>query len=466
MASPRPTDDKAAQTSGATQLPALDEDVRRALLALCEIASSSAKAPVAAIFLNDGLEQHVVAAAGVNGLPDDDTFFRHTLDEVGPLIVSDAGRDGRFHESIWVAGPAHIRFYAGFALEPVSGLRGGTLCVMDVQARELPDETVASLQQLSQAASAILALHRRTGPGPIHAGRATARTNTALRDRQSRMIPGAHVLRRTSTPRAQILRAIGEGEFVPFYQPKVELKWGRTIGLEVLARWRHPTRGLLAPGSFQSAISNPTITPLLTRSMLSAAMKDSAQWRASGLSPGRLAINVTTADLRNAEFADELLATLKLYNFNPRDLVIEVTEGIAMGQPEGQIHKTLAMLRSRGIRVMLDDFGTGFASLQHLRNWPIDGLKLDRGFVQNCLTDKEDQIIIRGIVQMCRELRLEIVAEGIETNAQYLFLANIGCDFGQGFYFSEPVPAADVPMVLKSTSAASKDKMPRAVNIP
>lgn len=457
MASPHPRHEKAAS-------PGLNQDVWRALVALCEIASASAKTPMAAIFLLDDESGQPVAAAGVGlpELPQCDLFFRHTLSENGPAVIIDAPGDSRFRDSPWVTGPAHVRFHAGVALEPAPGLRLGVLCVMDVRTRQTSDETLVSLQQLGQAASAILALQKKPDPAPVPRARGTARANASPAERQKRIVaPGTTVTHLSGPSRAQIRSAISNGQFVPFYQPKVELKWGRTIGLEVLARWKHPTRGLLAPKSFQQAISSPLITPLLTRAILSAALRDSAAWRASGLCPGRLAINVTSADLRDEAFANELFTLLEAACFEPRDLVVEVTEGIAMGRPEGQIHKTLSTLRSRGIRVVLDDFGTGFASLQHLRHWPVDGLKLDRGFVQDCLTDKEDQIIIRGIVQMCRELQLEIVAEGIETNAQYLFLSNLGCDFGQGYYFSQPVPASDVPRLLTSTFAPSKDLVRR-----
>src|SRR5690606_8120022 len=116
-----------------------------------------------------------------------------------------------------------------------------------------------------------------------------------------------------------------DGEFVPFYQPTVELKWGRTVGFEVLARWKHPTRGLLAPKDFNQAISDRSLTPLLTRAMLNSALKDYAVWRAQGLAPGRLAINVTSADLMNKRFADEISKALDMYRFNPRDLVVEAT---------------------------------------------------------------------------------------------------------------------------------------------
>lgn len=457
MASPYPRYDKAAP-------PRLNQDVWRALSALCEIASASAKTPMAAIFLLDDETGQPVTAAGVGlpELPQCDLFFRYTLSENGPAVIPNVLSDRRFFSSPWVAGPAHVRFHAGVALEPAPGLRLGVLCVMDVQSRETGDETLVSLQQLGQAASAILAIQKKTDAAPAPRVRGTLRTNVASVERQKRTVaPGTTVTHPLGPSRAQIRSAISDGQFVPFYQPKVELKWGRTIGLEVLARWKHPTRGLLAPKSFQHAISSPLITPLLTRTILSTALRDSALWRASDLSPGRLAINVTSADLKSEAFANELFALLETNGFDPRDLVVEVTEGIAMGRPDGQINKTLSTLRSRGVRVVLDDFGTGFASLQHLRHWPVDGLKLDRSFVQDCLTDKEDQIIIRGIVQMCRELQLEIVAEGIETNAQYLFLSNLGCDFGQGYYFSEPVPANEVPKLLTSTFAPSTNLVSR-----
>jgi len=461
MASLHPRHDKAAP-------PVLNQDVRRALVALCEIASAAAKTPMAAIFLIDETGQHVftVASVGLTEFPDCDLLYRHTLGADGPSIVTDALCDPGLRDSSWVTGAPHVRLHAGVTLETQPGLRLGALCVMDVEARQIDEEALASLMRLGQAASAILALQKNAGSTSIREsdGRARARGFNPT-ERQIRIAaPAANVIRRAGPFRAQIRSAISDGQFVPFYQPKVELKWGRTIGLEVLARWRHPTRGLLAPKNFQPVISSSHITPLLTRAILSAALEDSASWRSSGLSPGRLAINVSSADLRNKEFARELFTMLELASFDPRDLVIEVTEGIAMGRPEGQVHNTLSTLRSRGVRVVLDDFGTGFASLQHLRNWPIDGLKLDRGFVQDCLTDKEDQVIIRGIVQMCRELQLEIVAEGIETNAQYLFLSNLGCDFGQGFYFSEPVPANEVPRLLTGNFSPSKDTASRTVD--
>lgn len=412
----------------------VDQSRGPALQALCELAADIAKSPAAAILLCGPDGPRVLAKAGVHG--DWSTrarlFFTHTTASDGPFVIEDTAREPGLLQSAQRRAGLGFRFYAGMALENAPGICGAMLCVMDGRPRRLRKETLRRLQQVAKAASKILALEEQQRPGALGVRSGSRRSAREGSD-------------------DQIRHAIGNGEFVPFYQPTVELKWGRIIGFEVLARWQHPTRGLLSPDDFRPAISDSTITPLLTRAMLNAALKDNASWRASQLSAGRLAINVTSADLLHKHFAAELLKTLERHRFDPKDLVIEVTEGIAMGEPEGQIYKTLSTLRDHGVRVTLDDFGTGFAGLQHLRNWPIDGLKLERQFVGDCLTSKEDQIIVRGIVQMCHDLGLDVVAEGIEDNAQYLFLSNVGCDFGQGYYFSKPVPAGEVPTLLAAT---------------
>lgn len=472
MISPSPRN-ATARSHELARVRGLSEPAGRALLALCELAANIAKTPIAAISLSTGRERRFVAAVGLDArswaraAP----FLTDGLAGDQPFVITDTAADPRFRESAWVNGAPGVRFYAGLPLETAPGSPIGTLSVMDHRPRRLPADAITLLRQAATAASGILATQQiQIGPAkpasPLGSQRDAADAVLPAQDRD----PAIHTAQALSKPslretRAQIRRAIGNGEFVPFYQSKVELKWGRIIGFEVLARWQHPIRGLLAPHDFQPAISDRTITPMLTRAILNAALRDSASWRASGLSPGRLAINVSSADLMSKSFAAEFIQTLERYSFAASDLVIEVTEGIAMGEPDGQIHKTLSALRGHGVRVTLDDFGTGFAGLQHLRNWPIDGLKLDRGFVRNCLTNKEDQIIIRSIVQMCRDLELEVVAEGIEDNAQYLFLSNIGCDFGQGFYFSKPVPADDVPKLLRGASASPAGNMPRPVNI-
>lgn len=445
-----------------------DAEAQCALAALCEVAANITGCPIAAVSLVDADLEHFIAGVGLDALtrPRESPFRAYTLADA-KLVVGNAAKDARFRQSSWVREAPQIRFYAGLVLETGAESGSAILCVMDTRSRRLSVATQSVLQQLAEVASGILKLRQR-------ANRSTKiRTGSTIQFEPAALVGSALSQppsdRPTPSPRAdraRIAQALSDGEFVPFYQPTVELKWGRMVGFEVLARWKHPTRGLLAPKDFQPAISDRTLSPLLTRAILNAALKDYAGWRDQGLAPGRIALNVTSADLMKKRFAEEVSSALDLYRFNPRDLVIEATEGIAMGAPEGPIHKTLSELQAQGIRVALDDFGTGFAGLQHLRNWPIDGLKLDRGFVRNCLSNREDQIIIRSIVQMCRALRLNIVAEGIETNAQYMFLANIGCDYGQGYYFSEPISAADVPKLLNGALASSANPMPIAVKIP
>jgi len=409
----------------------------RALGALCDLAADIAGTAAAAVYLHEGRKWRLVAGTGERRLLAQAQLSLPSIPSDAPIVLTDAAKE--------------LGLFAGLPITSEAGLRGA-LCVVDETPRRLTQATLGRLQQISGAAADILALR--------------ARSATLTKGLTAPHTVATGYARGLKT---EIRRAIGNGEFVPFYQPKVELKWGRIVGFEVLARWRHPTRGLLAPEAFQPATSDRAIAPLLTRAMLKPALKDCASWRVAGLKPGTLAVNVTLPDLMDEAFAGELLQTLEMHGFDPADFIVEVTEGIAMGAPEGQVHKTLATLRVAGISVMLDDFGTGFAGLQHLRRWPIDGVKIDRGFVRHCLTDSHDQVIIRGIVQMCRDLGLEVVAEGIEENAQSLFLASVGCTFGQGFYFAKPLPADEVPQLLRGDGQRASDRpsgrKPKAVRI-
>ncbi len=244
----------------------------------------------------------------------------------------------------------------------------------------------------------------------------------------------------TASKKQEFMAALEKGEIVPYYQLKRDLRTGVPKGLEALARWCHPSRGVLAPGEFAYAFTDTAIGPVLTRHMLRESLRDATIWKSRGQKLGGIAVNVCSADLFDPNFPGDVFAALEATNFNPRMLTLEITESVMMGTVEGIVHENIAVLRARGVQIALDDFGTGYASLVHLRCWPIDQIKIDKTFVQNCLSSAQDQAILKSVIHLSRDLNIQVVAEGIETEPQAAMLRVLGCTVGQGYLFSQAKP--------------------------
>jgi diguanylate cyclase (GGDEF)-like protein/PAS domain S-box-containing protein len=248
-------------------------------------------------------------------------------------------------------------------------------------------------------------------------------------------------------------RAIEQREFEVWYQPQVCLASGRALGAEALVRWRDPERGLIPPLEFIPLAENTGLIVPLGEQVLRRVCEDARRWLDAGLTPGRLGINVAGPQLYRSDFVATLRRALDEFGVPPSALEIEVTETFMLENPAA-VRKILNAVQAMGVTTAIDDFGTGYSSLSHLKQLPIDTLKIDRAFVSDLPDDTHDVAISRAILAMGRSLGFNVIAEGIETAAQRDFLQAEGCAEGQGYLFAKPMPAADFVAWLGSRGAA------------
>jgi diguanylate cyclase (GGDEF)-like protein/PAS domain S-box-containing protein len=248
-------------------------------------------------------------------------------------------------------------------------------------------------------------------------------------------------------------RAVDQNLVIPFYQPKVELRSGRIVGFEALLRWQEPFGPIRAPDTLYACFDDPVLALELSERIIGQVIGDCAAWRAQGIEIGHVAINAAAAEFRQDDFAHRLLARLAESGVGPEAIQLEVTESVFLGRGAECVERALRTLSAAGMKIALDDFGTGFASLSHLKKYPVDVIKIDRSFVRDLQQDKNDCAILDAVVGLGRSLRKEVVAEGIETEAQHDFLRALGCHVGQGFLYGHPQPAAEVPRLLGADRA-------------
>ena len=242
--------------------------------------------------------------------------------------------------------------------------------------------------------------------------------------------------------------ALQNGEIVPYYQPILRADTGRICGFEALARWNHPTRGVLAPGDFLPVFDDRETAQALGKEMLEATTRDMASWKRRGVEFNSVGLNVTDADLLRPGFTMDVVAHLSNNGLIGSEFALEITENSLFKGNEKVTRSKLDELRSAGCYIALDDFGTGYSSFTHIKDMPITAVKIDKSFVRNLAHNKADQAIVRSIIDLGRTIGFQLVAEGVETPAQRDLLRKMGCDIVQGFLFSRPVPAAEVPKVI------------------
>ena len=241
-----------------------------------------------------------------------------------------------------------------------------------------------------------------------------------------------------------------ENDYIrPFYQPKVDLGSGRIVGFEALLRCCRPGRRPLGPEHVEAALEDATLAVELGHRMLDQIIKDVARWRSAGLPFGHVAINAAAAELRRGDYASRLLAKLSAAGVPPECIQVEVTEGVFLGRGLDHVESVFQQLAKAGMKLALDDFGTGFASLSHLKQFPVEIIKIDRTFVRDLQIDPEDGAIVDALIGLARALNIDVVAEGVETSAQRDFLEALGCTTGQGFLFGKAGPAERVPLLLR-----------------
>ena len=234
--------------------------------------------------------------------------------------------------------------------------------------------------------------------------------------------------------------AVERQEFELHYQAQVSLHTGRVVGAEVLVRWRHPERGLIAPGEFIPLAEETGLIIPLGDWVLRAACAQAAAWRQAGRREIQVAVNVSSQQLRRGGFAAAVRAALEETGLEPSMLELELTETGIMESTD-QFIAAMSELRSLGVSIAVDDFGTGYSSLSYLKRLPIDTIKIDRSFIRDVIVDPGDAAIARAIIAMSSHLKLKVVAEGVETAEQAAFLRRSGCDEVQGFLFGKPVAA-------------------------
>jgi diguanylate cyclase (GGDEF)-like protein/PAS domain S-box-containing protein len=248
-------------------------------------------------------------------------------------------------------------------------------------------------------------------------------------------------------------RALERQEFELHYQPKINLKKGVITGAEALIRWPRPAGGWISPAEFIPVAEDCALIVPIGRWVLRQACDQARAWLDAGLPATPMAVNVSAMEFQNEGFLQGLLEVVKESGWDPRLLELELTESVLMKHVEATI-ELLQVLRQSGVRVALDDLGTGYSSLSYLRRFPIDSLKIDRSFIQQIASGPADAAIVTAVISMARSLELRVVAEGVETLQELQFLQARECDEVQGYYFSQPLPAAKFASLLASGIAA------------
>lgn len=276
----------------------------------------------------------------------------------------------------------------------------------------------------------------------------------AKEGRRSRAVVYTSAAREVMEHRVTILREVRSGmaaaEFLPHYQPKVSLATGQIVGFEALARWRHPTKGLLTPAYFGSAFEDQDISATLATDIVRQVVADIRSWLDQGLNCGRIAVNLASTDFADRALATRIIDILDDARVPTSQFEVEVTETVFLGRKTEAAAYILSEFHEAGVSVALDDFGTGFASLTHLKQFPVDHIKIDQSFVRNLETDDDDAAIVAAVVNLGRNMGMHITAEGVENAGQVKRLREAGCDFGQGYLYAKPSPASEVPGIIQN----------------
>ncbi|MBL8533851.1 MAG: EAL domain-containing protein [Betaproteobacteria bacterium] len=249
---------------------------------------------------------------------------------------------------------------------------------------------------------------------------------------------------------SRLRRAVERREFQLHYQPKLDLRSGRIVGVEALIRWQHPELGMVPPAEFIPIAEDSGLIVSIGEWVMREAAEQVRRWQANGLDSFHVAVNIASPHFQQPDFTDHVAAILQETGLAPKYLELEVTESMLMDDRTLNLD-TLTRLKKMGLRLSIDDFGTGYSSLAYLKRFPVDTLKVDRSFVKDTPAADDDAAIASAIIAMAHSLRLEVVAEGVETSSQLEFLKAHGCEYVQGYLISRPVPAAEIPAIAART---------------
>jgi diguanylate cyclase (GGDEF)-like protein len=246
---------------------------------------------------------------------------------------------------------------------------------------------------------------------------------------------------------ANLRQAISQSQFRLHYQPKIDIGSGMTRSVEALLRWQHPQRGLMSPSAFITIAEDTGLILPIGEWVVREACRQARAWQDEGLPFLRVAVNVSPTQFRQSGFPNMVREALQTYSLDPSCLEIELTEATLMSNAERSV-AMLEQLSRLGVLVAIDDFGTGYSSMTYLQRFPIDKLKIDRSFIRDLDSNPDDASIVRAIISLAHGLRLKVVAEGVESEAQLDILRRMGCDQYQGFLRSPAVPATQIAALL------------------
>jgi EAL domain-containing protein (putative c-di-GMP-specific phosphodiesterase class I) len=400
--------------------------------ALVDAACLASGTPFGLVTLLDGERQWFKSKRGIMGEGSRrvDAFCDHTIRSPGVFVVHDTRRDKRFVDNPLVSGSNGIRFYAGAPLEIEPGLRIGSLCVLDRVPRRLGAGVRGLLERLAHCAvERLLQVEDRY---------LLSRINSLQMDRAK--------ADRTALALAE--EALARGLFELHFQPKIAFDTGRRIGFEALLRVKRPDGSVVGPSVFAAAFEEPSLSRRIGSYVLHKAVAQAKAWEQAGVDFGHIAINVSSSQFTplpgNSCLLDEMLGALRSARLSSRRIQIEVTEGVMLTQQETDIGAQLEALRAAGFVVSFDDFGTGYASLVHLKELAYDQIKIDGSFVRAMIRSSADRAIVKAIIDMAKALGKRVVAEGVESVAEFHALRELGCHYGQGYLFGRPVDIADI----------------------
>ncbi len=263
--------------------------------------------------------------------------------------------------------------------------------------------------------------------------------HTGMREKANRLGRLTHDLR----------HALERRELKAFYQPKVDLRSGKIIGMEALMRWQHPDRGMIPPSEFIPVAERTGLIAPLTNWMLKEACGQTRAWKDAGLADLKCAVNLSTVHFRRQSVVNSVTQALDDTGLDPENLEIEITESVLMAEDD-VIKETFSWFQALGIPVAIDDFGTGYSSLAYLQRFPVDKVKIDASFVMRLHENEDDAAICRAVISLAHNLGMAVVAEGIEEQEHIAFLRQHHCDEGQGYYFGRPMPASALEELLSA----------------
>jgi len=261
---------------------------------------------------------------------------------------------------------------------------------------------------------------------------------------------------------AELRKAIDAGELVLYYQPKADLATDEVTGVEALVRWQHPERGLLMPDEFVPLAERTGLIRDLTRAVLDSALRQARAWQDHGIDLA-VSVNLSARDLLDLDLPQTVATLLGLHGVSSEWLELEITESVILADPM-RARAVLSRLDAMGVRLAIDDFGSGYSSLAYLKRLPVSEIKIDRSFVMNMERDDNDAVIVRSTIELGRNLGLRVVAEGVENDAVWHRLAQLRCDQAQGYFLARPVPADELTRWLGERVRRARVALPRSAS--